>query len=200
MKVEKKTKTTSSSSIQDSSENVSIIQANPLQRVIAFAIDFTIFQFSVLLILILLGNIGLLSRIAIFEIYNLRTNIYEPLALFTSIEDILIHIAISGYFLAYFIIPESKYMWGWTIGKRILGIKVVDSNADKISLKASFLRNSTKYFLRVPVIGFPFGLVELILIFLYSTRTGDMLTDASVVSASYKGSFTDANEGDEYST
>jgi len=160
MEKDEKTKTTFRSSILDASENVSIIHANPLQRVIAFAIDFTIFQFSVLLILVLLGNVGLISRMLIFEIYNFRTNIYEPLALFNSTEDILIHIVIRIYFLAYFIIPESRYVWGKTIGKRILGIKVMDSKGHKISLKSSFLRNSTKYLLRVPIFGFGFGMIE----------------------------------------
>ncbi|MBS3817812.1 MAG: RDD family protein [Candidatus Thermoplasmatota archaeon] len=190
-------KKTFRSSIPDPSETVSIINANPLQRVIAFAIDFTIIQVSVLLILILLGNMGLVSRMLVFEIYNFRTNIYDPLAYFTSLEDIFIHIGISAYFLIYFIVPESKYVWGKTIGKRVIGIEVLDSNADKVGLKASFLRNSTKYFLRVPVIGIPFGMIELILIFLYSSRTGDILTDASVASAYHRGSFTDVKEGEE---
>lgn len=169
---------------------VAIIDANPLKRLGAFFIDFNIFGIISVFILYFLAISGLISGEAVTRIITLRTSIYEPLTLFNSLEDIVIHIGVSAYFLAYFTVLESRHFGGRTIGKWILKIRVVDDRGKELSLKDSFLRNSTKYFLRMPGVGIPFGVLEIVLIFAFSKRTGDLLAGTSVASGTHEGTFT----------
>ncbi|MFW6142404.1 MAG: RDD family protein [Candidatus Saliniplasma sp.] len=173
-------------------KDVSIIDAGLISRGFAFFIDLTIIKVSTLLILGQLAAMGWISPDAVFEIFVYRTNIYEDIsliALFTSTEALLVHILFSLYLISYFVILESKYVWGTTLGKRLLKLSVVNSQAEKLTLRESLLRNSTKYLLRVPMIGIPFGLLELILVMFYSKRTGDILVNTFVARDVHKGAY-----------
>ncbi|MFO7792054.1 MAG: RDD family protein [Candidatus Saliniplasma sp.] len=170
----------------------SIINAGFFSRLLAFFIDYTILMFSALLILVLLAITGFISLESSFGIFWNRTQIYENipfLALFASRMSILVHISYSLYFIFYFVLFESKYIWGATPGKRLMKLSVVDSKGDSLTLKDSFIRNSTKYLLRPPIIGIPFGLLELLLVMFFSKRTGDMLADTFVAEDVHKGKY-----------
>jgi len=173
------------------------VQANSFFRIIAYFIDAVIIRFVFQGIAFLMGIIGLLS-----ENWMEAINLYlgegiapfrgggwflEQFFFITSLQDVLIHLTYSALFLAYFIVLESDIVSGQTIGKRIFGMKVTDRYSSEISFKLSTLRNSTKYLLRVPLLGVILGFSELILLVFYSTRTGDMLADTKVVSISGKG-------------
>ncbi len=181
-----------------SRENVSVIEAGILKRLAAFTIDFIIFSTLSYLVLMALGIFGVLPPEFAYSIYYYRTNIYELPEYFNTFKDLIIHIIISILFISYFAIPESKNIWGQSIGKKILRIEVVDYDGDKLSLIDSFKRNSTKYFLRLPYIGLAFGFFELVLIFSFSKRTGDFLADTVVVSDIKKGTYTSVKKGDKF--
>ncbi len=180
-------------------DDTSILTANIIRRVIAFAIDYFMFGFIILLFLIVLAIFDYVSLQFAFYIFRIRTAMYESGNLFQTLYDIYIHIATSVVFIGYFTLLESKYLGGQTIGKKLLGIKVVNKKGNKISLKDSFLRNSTKYILRLPIIGVIFGVIEILLIFNYSVRTGDMIANTTVASGVHKGSFTSLNEEEKSS-
>jgi len=113
--------------------------------------------------------------------------VLEHFIFITSLQDLVIHLSYSALFLAYFIVLESGRIGGQTIGKKIFGIKVVDRHRSETSFKNSALRNSTKYLLRVPILNFIVGLLEVILLWFYSTRSGDIIADTEVISLSGKG-------------
>jgi len=173
------------------------VKANPLFRAIAYLVDAIIIRFVFQGIALLLGITGFISESLMDNINTyLRQGIaplrgggvvLEHFIFITSLQDLLIHISYSALFLTYFIALESGKFGGQTPGKKILGIKVVDKYRSKISFKKSALRNSTKYLLRVPLLNFVVGFIEAILLFFYSTRTGDMLADTEVISIPGKG-------------
>jgi len=171
--------------------------ANPFFRTIAYIIDAIIIRYIFRGIVFLLDTRGLISDTLMD---NIRIYLGEGLAPFrggglflenfifiTSLQDMAIHLSYSALFLAYFIVLESGKVGGQTFGKKIFGMKVVGRNRSKISFKKSALRNSTKYLLRVPLLNFIVGFIDAILLFFYSTRTGDMLADTKVISISGKG-------------
>ncbi len=180
------------SSLPENEEDVSIIEAGFFFRIFAFFVDLTIIKISTLLILGQLAAMGVISQGLVFEVFVYRTNIYEDLslvALFTSSEYLLIHICFSLYMISYFAILESKRVWGTTVGKRLFKLHVLDSKGEKLSLKDSFIRNSTKYLFRIPLIGIPFGFLELILVMFYSRRTGDILVNSFVARDVHRGKY-----------
>ncbi len=172
--------------------HVSIIDAGFFSRLLGFFIDYTILMLSALLILILFAGLGWVSPESVFQIFWNRTNVYENIsliALVTSTRNILIHISYSLYFIFYFVILESKYLLGTSPGKRLLKLSVVNADADKLTLKESFIRNVTKYLLRPPIIGIIFGFLEIFLVMFYSKRTGDMLVGTFVAKDVHKGKY-----------
>jgi len=173
------------------------VRANPFFRVIAYIIDAIIIRYIFRGIVFILRAMGFIAE---GWIDNIDAYLYEGLAPFrgggivlehflfiNNLQDVVIHLSYSTLFLAYFITLESGKIGGQTIGKKLFGIKVVDRYRSKISLKKSVLRNSTKYLLRVPILNFILGFLEAILLFFYSTRTGDMLAETKVISISGKG-------------
>lgn len=175
----------------------SFVKANPLFRIIAYIIDAVLIRFAFEFIVFLLGSVGLISN-SLME--NIRSYLGLGLAplrgggllldqafFVTSLEDLMIHISYSALFLGYFIVLESGKLGGQTIGKKIFGLKAVNRSGSGISFKISALRNSTKYLLRVPTLGFFLGGFELILLLFYCSRSGDMLADTEVKSLSKKG-------------
>ncbi len=168
------------------------VEANSFFRVIAYFIDAVVIRLIFQIAVFLLRNIGFIS-----ETWMENINFYlalglapmraggitlEGLIFINSLQDLLVHISYSALFIGYFIIWEWK--WGETIGKKIFGIKVVDGYGSKISFKNSFLRNSTKYLLRVPILNFLIFIIEMLLLTFYSTRSGDLLAGTKVISKS----------------
>lgn len=174
----------------DASKNVSIEDASFFGRLIAFFIDYTLFKFLSLGPIIVLVIFGIFEPDILMEVFFLRTNIYDRPMYFTTLRNIVIHIILSVVFLGYFVVLESGLFGGKTLGKKILGYEVVNDRGKKLSFKESFLRNSTKYILRVPYIGIPFGMFEIILIAFYSKRTGDIIAKTSVAKEIHLGRFT----------
>ncbi|MEF8873728.1 MAG: RDD family protein [Candidatus Thermoplasmatota archaeon] len=175
----------------------SFVKANPLYRIIAYLVDAVLIRLVFEFIVFLLGISGVIPRSTMANINTYLGYGLAPLrgggwfldqALFVSSqEDLMIHLSYSALFLAYFITLESGRLGGQTIGKKIFGIKVVNRSGSDISFKISALRNSTKYLLRVPSLGFLVGIFELITLVFYSTRSGDMLADTEVKSFSNQG-------------
>lgn len=173
-------------------KHVSIIDAGFFSRFFAFFIDYTILMFSSILLLFLLAIIGFIPPGSITRIFWTRTHVYENIpfaALFTSMNNILIHIIYSLYFIFYFVVFESKYVWGTTPGKRLLKLSVVNGEGGKLTFKESIMRNFTKYLLRPPVIGIIFGFIEIFLIMFYSKRTGDFLVNTSIAKDIHRGKY-----------
>jgi len=173
------------------------VKANPFFRTIAYILDAIIIRYIFRGIVFLLRTMGFITE---GGMKNINLYLLEGLAPFrgggivleqfifiNNLQDVVIHLSYSALFLAYFIALESGKIGGQTIGKKIFGIKVVDRNRSNISLKESVFRNSTKYLLRVPILNFIIGFLEVILLFFYSTRSGDMLADTKVISISGKG-------------
>ncbi len=173
------------------------VRANPLFRAIAYIIDAILIRYIFQGIVFLLDIRGLISK---SWMENIELYLGEGLAPFrgggivleqfifiNSLQDVVIHLSYSALFLTYFIGLESGKIGGQTIGKKIFGMKVVDRLGSRTSIKKSALRNSTKYLLRVPILNFIVGLLDIILLWFYSTRSGDILADTEVVSISRKG-------------
>lgn len=173
--------------IPSSKGYVSIIDANFFQRLLAFFIDMLIYKAIAFVILVFLMYQMVIEPEELFSLAFYRTNLYEYPENFMTIRDFTVHVLLSGLFIGYFTAFESKNIWGRTPGKYILGLRVIDEKGCKLSLKDSFLRNSTKYFLRIPLLGLALGLLELGLIFFYFRRTGDILVQSRVASGVYIG-------------
>lgn len=173
--------------IPSSKGYVSIIDANFFQRLLAFFIDMLIYKAIAFVILVFLMYQMVIEPEELFSLAFYRTNLYEYPENFMTIRDLTVHVLLSGLFIGYFTAFESKNIWGRTPGKYILGLRVIDEKGCKLSLKDSFLRNSTKYFLRIPLLGLALGLLELGLIFFYFRRTGDILVQSRVASGVYIG-------------
>jgi len=175
----------------------SFVKANPLFRVGAYIIDAVLIRFAFEFIFFLMGLGGLLSESLMGNINSYLGYGLAPfrggglllgqLFFINTLDDLMIHISYSALFLAYFVALESGELGGQTIGKKIFGIKTVDRSGSGISLKVSTLRNSTKYLLRVPILGVFLGVADFILLVFYSTRSGDMLADTEVSSISGRG-------------
>ncbi|MFP3872268.1 MAG: RDD family protein [Candidatus Natronoplasma sp.] len=175
------------------------VRANPLWRVVAFFIDVVLIRLAVEFSAFMLLKAGFISgewgdvifgylREGLAPVRGGAMSLHE-IMIITSIQDLMVHLIYSALFLVYFIVLESEYGWGQTIGKKILKMKVLNRDGKDISLKESFLRNITKYPLRLPLIGVFLGLAEFLLLFFYNTRTGDLIADTKVVSTSKKGPF-----------
>lgn len=172
--------------IPSSKGYVSIIDANFFQRILAFFVDMLIYKAIVFVILVILMYQMVINPDELFSLAFYRTNIYEYPENFMNLRDLIIHVFLSGLFIGYFTVFESKHAWGRTPGKYLLGLKVIDEKGNKLSLRDSFFRNSTKYFLRIPFIGLLFGVIELALIFFYFRRTGDLIVQSRVASGLHK--------------
>ncbi len=181
----------------DLDDSNSRTKANPFLRVIAFFIDVVMIRLVVEFVAFSLARAELISERWMDVVGGyLREGLAplrggamsrEEILIITSTEDLTVHILYSALFLMYFILLESRYGWGQTIGKKILSMEVLDRHSKKISLKESSLRNIPKYVLRIPVVGVFFGLFELFLMFYYLKRTGDILANTDVVSQYGKG-------------
>ncbi|MBS3789956.1 MAG: RDD family protein [Candidatus Thermoplasmatota archaeon] len=173
------------------------VRANPFFRVLAYIIDAIIIRYIFQGIVFILGTRGLISDTLVKNIFLYLGEglapfrgggiVLKQFIFINSLQDLMIHITYSALFLAYFIVLESEKIGGQTIGKKVFGLEVVDRTRSKISFEKSVLRNSTKYLLRVPILNFMMGFLEIILLLFYSTRSGDILADTEVISVSGKG-------------
>ncbi len=175
----------------------SLVKANMLVRIVAYIIDLILIRVLFRIILLPFNMRGLISEEFMTDI---RIYLGEGLAPFrggglliehfifiNSLNDVIIHLSYSALFLAYFILLESNILGGQTLGKKIFGLQSVNKFGSITSLKESTLRNSTKYLYRVPLVCFLMGFLEMVLMFFYQTRSGDMIIGSKVVSRSKKG-------------
>ncbi len=174
--------------VKESDKDVSFNDAHPITRLFAFLIDFVIFKVLAFVIFFLLVRFSIFQPALLAEV-SWRTNVYEYRYYFQNLSDLYLHIALSSLFIGYFTVLESRWVLGASIGKKLLGLKVVDSYGENISLKKSFIRNSTKEILRIPIIGFVLGFIELGLIIFFFVRSGDILAHTHVAGTTYKGKF-----------
>ncbi|MFW6040571.1 MAG: RDD family protein [Thermoplasmatota archaeon] len=175
--------------ITRSDKGASIVETSPIWRMLAFFIDFIIFKLITIGIFFVLLHFDIITTDIFRQIIFSRSNVYEQPEYFQGMIDIYIHLMVTSIFLSYFTIFETKYVWGATPGKKVFKIQVVDSHGNRIGLFKSFLRNSTKWILRIPFLGFAFGWIELGLIFFFFKRSGDFLTNCEVASSVSKGRF-----------
>lgn len=136
------------------------------QRIIAYIIDVIILGLPTF---VLGFTVGLIAGLTGREVPSYLLIIFNILLLFA--------------FLAYFIYCE--YKWGWTLGKKILGIKVFMEDGSPCTLKAAIIRNLAKIFWYIiPLL----TLLDLILI--YKTRKkqriGDFLAHTVVINVGQK--------------
>ncbi len=78
---------------------------------------------------------------------------------------------------AYLILMEAYV--GWTVGKRILGMRVVDGSGNKIGLSKSVIRNLLRFVDGLPALNI-FGII-LIITSLREQRFGDRIAKTYVV-------------------
>lgn len=129
-----------------------------LRRLIAVAID----QFIILIVFFVIPTIALL-------VLGMRSeNIPES-------ADLLMRLFVGGMYIAYGTFFEART--GQTLGKKILGIKVVQDNGQPCDLKSALLRNVAK------IIDGILGIFVLLIIILTpkKQRIGDMLAKTIVV-------------------
>jgi uncharacterized RDD family membrane protein YckC len=77
-------------------------------------------------------------------------------------------------FFLYFFILEGRFQT--TVGKRLLGLRVVDSKLEPIGFQKSLIRNGLRLLWEIPLIGIGllFIIIDLILILLRNQRIGDI--------------------------
>jgi len=83
--------------------------------------------------------------------------------------------------LIYFTILESKKGKGATIGKRALGIKVVDGFGREVDFGPSFIRNIARLLWQIPCIGLLILIIDVFLIADNNQRIGDRIGNTYVI-------------------
>ncbi|MHA1969356.1 MAG: RDD family protein [Candidatus Hodarchaeales archaeon] len=100
-------------------------------RTIALFIDFT----ALMVVIVIFGFINLI--LSDFQVEDIK--LYE---MHFPFEFMFVGIPIIGFILGYFIFFEKSY--SSTLGKKLLGLTVVDESGIKITWIQSFIRNFTK--------------------------------------------------------
>jgi len=108
------------------------LQDHWIKRVIAYVIDSVIVSIAT----------GILLIVALFPIF-----IGDPLGFFNLFN---FQFAIGALAVVYFIIAETVY--GTTIGKGLLGLKVVTTSGEKIVIEKAFIRNISKIIPVLPLL------------------------------------------------
>jgi len=147
------------------------------QRFYAIVIDFALLVLPVYLIMSGVWNIAyLISEKNFPEIYTeMQIAITNPPYFSPTLVEIYIFQVVAVYvlFVLYFAVSEVR-MKGQSIGKIIIGIKVISENSEKYSYKKAFIRN----FLRI--LDFPFGFI-LIAKTKKKQRPGDIFSKMVVI-------------------
>ncbi|CAN7558692.1 RDD family protein [Rossellomorea sp. LjRoot5] len=105
---------------------------------------------------------------------NLKLNMFDFNSVFLGFFLITIFVINWGYFFAL------EYFWGGkTVGKRMLGIRVIQENGHSVTLLSCFIRNLMRIIDMLPVSYF----LGMIMIFLHSKhkRLGDIVAGTIVV-------------------
>lgn len=108
------------------------LQEHWIKRVIAYFIDSVIVSIAT----------GILLVVALFPIF-----ISDPLGFFNLFN---FQFAVGALAVVYFIVAETVY--GTTIGKNVLGLKVVTTSGEKLVIEKAFIRNISKIIPVLPLL------------------------------------------------
>ena len=126
---------------------------------------------------IILTIVNILIVVLLFFVLaddNLKLNMFDFNSVFLGFFLITIFVINWGYFFAL------EYFWGGkTVGKRMLGIRVIQENGHSVTLLSCFIRNLMRIIDMLPVSYF----LGMIMIFLHSKhkRLGDIVAGTIVV-------------------
>ena len=123
--------------------------APPLKRLLAFIID----TLTILAIIIILSVS--IHTLFMFVAINANRSVYYIAPIVAAVKFWVSLLAILGY------LTISNWYWGSTVGKSLLGLRVVEVNEKPLSLKSSIIR-SLSYILTAWTygIGFFIGLIR----------------------------------------
>jgi uncharacterized RDD family membrane protein YckC len=142
-----------------------------LLRILAYVIDAIIIMIPMVLILLfyLTGKYG-------EELFNstlLSDTLLAEMTWFT--------LATALVFFTYFSLLEGRFQA--SIGKKLLGMRVVNRDHKPIGFTQSLLRNALRLLWDLPLIGLVFVVVDIVLILIRHQRIGDMAAKTFVMSA-----------------
>lgn len=124
-----------------------LVYANIFQRFFAFILDAalsTMFIFPGLFLAMIIP-LGLADP-QVFWSFN-WDHVYAPALHINGFELILLMFAgLMAFGIAVLYFPIMEYMFGWTLGKRVFGIRVLNEDGTPIKLGAAFVRRLSYYF------------------------------------------------------
>jgi uncharacterized RDD family membrane protein YckC len=125
-----------------------------------------------------------LTIIMLYWLYgNYGDQLLEPSVLYDvlTIEMPLFTVASMLIFFLYFSILEGRFQA--TLGKKLLGLRVVDAGLEPIGFQKALLRNALRLLWEVPFIGLGllFMIIDVILILLRNQRIGDIAAGTYVL-------------------
>jgi len=123
-----------------------LLQEHWIKRVVAFVIDFIALMIATWILLIII-SIPILIISGVFT-YPIFPWFGGPLVFL---------FAVGVLSVLYFTFAESIY--GATIGKRIMGFKVITVDGKRLELGSAFIRNMSKIFVVLPILDVIVGLV-----------------------------------------
>lgn len=129
----------SESTVVERFEKDAQLQEHWIKRLIAYVIDYIIVSIA----------IGILLAIAQLPFF-----ILNPLGW---VNQFSFQFAIGVLAVIYFIIAETVY--GTTIGKNLMGLKVVTTSDEKISIEKAFIRNISKIHPVLPILDVVGGVI-----------------------------------------
>ena len=153
------------------------------RRVVALTIDWLLISlisnFVLIPSIMILGVVLGVSVFSMMSLDGLQDNLLlmapiQILSLLSALLFILLICLIIWHL--YFILFEYKF--NWTLGKKLLGLKVVSLNSDTLSYKQCLIREVFRCYSDVPLI-FP-GIVTMIMS-KRGQRLGDILTETMVI-------------------
>ncbi len=119
-----------------------------LERFVAFFLDMGLTSGAVTLIVFIIGGLPIVLT---------EPALFKEILTFGASESSVIHVNLfEAAFLGLFILsgtavsllyfPVSEHLWGWTLGKRVLGLKVIQDDGAPLSLGNAFIRRIPYYF------------------------------------------------------
>ena len=126
------------SSVVEKFEKDTDLQSHWIMRIIAYIIDSVIVSIAT----------GILSAIVMLPfVLGGPFGVGNPWGLFGNFN---FQFAVGGLSVIYFIFAETFY--GTTIGKNLMGLKVVTTSGERISLEKAFIRNISKLVPVLPIL------------------------------------------------
>ena len=157
--------------------------ASILRRIGAFAIDWILVSLLLNILLIPAGMIiGMALGISVFSLFSVdgimkSLPLMAPLQIMSLLIGLLLVLLVSLIIWhLYFILMEYKFKA--TIGKKVLGLKVISLNSESLSYKQCLIREIFRCYSDVPLI-FP-GIVCMFMS-KRKQRLGDILTETMVI-------------------